>query len=311
MSQQPPVGSAGTPEDPAGDPESTQRFDQSPYDVPESGPAADDTVAMSPPAYGQAPDPTRTIYSETTTTDPEGAPEDGEARRPRWVVPVVIAVILLLVIGGVAAAYFLGNDDEDPAPVVPTATEEATDGAQTPTPDATEEAEDATDEATEDATDGATAEATEEPTDEATEEAQEELLEDLEDSVSFENRATGEEITFTLGEDGFSADDDIVADGALEAWVGRYEAEDEAIDMLATRWPDNDAADAYAEELIEAIDGQEVETGHTYTTETGTYWAYLLEDGQGRYVWTTDRGHVLQVTGSVDHVSGFFGNYPL
>ena len=66
-----------------------------------------------------------------------------------------------------------------------------------------------------------------------------------------------------------------------------------------------------AEELLEATDGREVETGYTYTTEDGTYWAYVLEDGRGRYVWTTDRGHVLQVTGSTDHVSGFYSNFPL
>lgn len=300
MSQQPPTGSAGTPEDP--DAESTQRFDQSPYDVPE--PAGDETVAMSQPAYGQAPDPTRTIYSETTSTDPEEEPE--QAGRPRWVVPVVIAVILLLVIGGVVAAYLVGDQDPEPTPVAPTV--ESTEATPTATEAATEESPAATEEPTDAATE---APATEEATEEPTEEPAEELLEDLEESVTFESRATGEEITFTLNEDGFSADEDIVEAGALEAWVGRYEAEDAEIDMLATLWPDNEAADAYAEELLEATDGREVETGYTYTTEDGTYWAYVLEDGRGRYVWTTDRGHVLQVTGSTDHVSGFYSNFPL
>lgn len=306
MSQQPPTDSAGTPDEPARDAESTQRFDQSPYDVPEPG--ADDTVAMGQPTYGQAPDPTRTIYSETTSTDPEEDPEQEAAGRPRWVVPVVIAVILLLVIGGVVAAYLLGADDPETPPVAPTV--ESTEGA-TPTGEPTEESPAATEEPT--ATDEPTATeapTTEEPTEEA---PAEELLEDLEESVTFESRATGEEITFTLNEDGFAADEDIVEAGALEAWVGRYEAEaeDAQIDMLATLWPDNEAADAYAEELLEATDGREVETGYTYTTEDGTYWAYVLEDGRGRYVWTTDRGHVLQVTGSTDHVSGFYSNFPL
>src|SRR5690625_4907207 len=124
MSQQPPTDSAGTPDEPARDAESTQRFDQSPYDVPEPG--ADDTVAMGQPTYGQAPDPTRTIYSETTSTDPEEDPEQEAAGRPRWVVPVVIAVILLLVIGGVVAAYLLGADDPETPPVAPTV--ESTEG---------------------------------------------------------------------------------------------------------------------------------------------------------------------------------------
>src|SRR5690625_7281446 len=75
---------------------------------------------------GQAPDPTRTIYSETTSTDPEEDPEQEAAGRPRWVVPVVIAVILLLVIGGVVAAYLLGAGDPETPPVAPPV--EATEG---------------------------------------------------------------------------------------------------------------------------------------------------------------------------------------
>lgn len=302
MSQQPPTGPGGepgpqdaprsprTPDEAAGEP--TESFGRSPYDVPETHPE-DATAAYPVPSYDQAPDPGRTIYSEASTTEPDpGA--DGPDRRRRWVLPVVIAVVVLLVAGAVAAALLLGGDDDDPTEPATTAptTEQTTDPEPTTEPEATEEP-------TEPAT---TEEPTEEPTPEPTEEPSE-LLADLEESV-----AVGD-LTFELNEDGFTADEDV--EGATEAWRGRYEAGDERIDMLATLWPDNDAADAFVAELVEGVDGEEVETGYTYTNETGTYWAFLLEDGRGSYIWTTDRGHALQITGSTDHVDDFWSRLPL
>lgn len=297
MSQQPPAGPAGPPDDESGrtpaTPDSaagepTESFDRSPYDEPT--PAADETA---PYAYGQAPDPSRTIYSATSTTEPDPGPEPEEEGR-RWLWPVV-AVVVLLVAGAVALVLFLGGDDEEPAPATsPTAAEattapEETTAPQTPEPTAT-----------------ATAEPTTEPTTDAptpTEEPTAELLEDLEESVSVGD------LTFELNDDGFTPDEDV--EGALEAYRGRYVSGDERIDMLATLWPDNEAADEFAAELVEGTDGEQVETGDTYTSGTGTFWAFLLEDGRGSYIWTTDRGHVLQVVGSTDHVGGFYSSYPL
>ena len=308
MSQPPPPGSAGTPDETAepqgpGHTEPTESFAHSPYDVPASaGPTAQIPVgATADPGYGQAPDPTRTIYSGTSSTEPGGEPQS-EPGRPRWVVPLVIAVILLLVIGGVVAAFVFGDNDDDPAPVTPTdeVTEEAG-TSQEPTDEATEEP---TDEATEEPT---TEEATtEEPTtEEPTEDASTELLDDLVESVNVGD------LSFDLTDDGFTADDDILDEGALEAWRGVYASGDAEIEMLATLWSDNDAADEFAATTVEDIDGEQVETGDTYTNETGTFWAFLLEDGRGSYVWTTDRGHVLQVIGSTDYVGGFYSNFPL
>ncbi len=307
MSQQPPTGSPGepgasdddaprtprTPDEAGG--EATESFARSPYDVPETQPM-DGTTAYPAASYGQAPDPNRATFSQSSTLEEEPEPEDG---RPRWVVPVVIAVIVLLVAGGIAAALLLGGDDEDDpaAPVTPSATAQTTDAEATTAP---EESLAPTDEPT---TAPTTPAATEEPTDPATGESPSELREDLDEAVSVGD------LTFELSEDGFAPEEDV--DGAVEAWRGSYVSGDEQIDMFATYWPDNESADEFAASIVENVDGEQVETGHTYTNETGTFWAFLLEDGRGSYVWTTDRGHVLQVTGSTDYVGGFYSSFPL
>ncbi len=130
-----------------------------------------------------------------------------------------------------------------------------------------------------------------------------ELLADLDETVSVGD------LTFELSEEGFTPDDRV--NGAVEAYRGTYESGDETIEMRATLWPDNEAADAFAAEMVEAVDGEQVDTGDTYTNETGTFWAFFLEDERGRYIWTTDRGHVLQITGSADYVSQFYASLPL
>lgn len=299
MSQQPPHGPAGTPDEAAHGAEPTESFANSPYDVPAPADQTEQLPAGSAPGpdYGQAPDPTRTIYAGTSTTAPDGdlEPEPG---RPRWVVPVVIAVILLLVAGGVAAAYFLGERDDTPPPVTPTA--ETTAEPET-TPEATTEPTATAEPTPEETTEPAT---TPEPTAEPTEEASTELLEDLDETVSVGD------LTFTLDGE-LTADEDILEQDALEAWRGEYVSGEAEIELLATLWVDNEAADAYAAELVESVDGEEIETGYTYTNETGTFWAFILQDGRGSYVWTTDRGHVLQVIGSTDYVGGFYSNFPL
>ncbi|WP_324649750.1 hypothetical protein [Georgenia sp. H159] len=301
MSQQPPTGPTGTPGDADGPRtpgtpdeaggEATESFARSPYDVPDTRPGT-----PAEPTYGQAPDPGRTIYSEASTTEPEpdAVPEEG---RRRWVVPVVVAVILLLIAGGIAAALLLNDDDGEQDPVAP-ATVEATTDAEPTTAPTTEDTAAPTDEPTEEPT---TPAATPEPTEPSTE-----LREDLEETVSVED------LTFELSEEGFVPDEGI--EGAVEAWRGVYVAGEYRIEMLATLWPDNEAADAFATRLVERTDGEQVDTGSTYTNDTGTYWAFFPVDGdreRGRYVWTTDRGHVLEITGHSDYISPFYSSFPL
>lgn len=303
MSQQPPTGPSGTPgeseaprtpgtpEEPGG--EATESFARSPYDAPETQPT-EEVPAYAASSYGQAPDPGRTIYSDASTTEPEPEPGPEEGRR-RWVVPVVVAVVVLLIAGGIAAAMLLGDDGEED-PVAP-ATVEATTEATTTPEETTEPTATPTDAATEEPT---TPEPTEEPTPSS------ELREDLEETISVED------LTFELSEDGFVPDDDV--EGAVEAWRGVYVSGDYSIEMLATLWPDNDAADDFAAELVERTDGEEVDTGSTYTNDTGTYWAFYPVDGDaelGRYVWTTDRGHALEITGHSDYISPFYTSFPL
>jgi len=306
MSQQPPgpfgesdddrTPHEGEPDHGAPEEQPTESLDRSPYDVPETdvpetgaeSPSEEETSAYPAAApYGQAPDPSRTIYSGTTDTEPEPEHTEGDGRR-RWVLPVVIAAVVLLVAGGIAAALLLGGDDEEPAPVASTtpAAEATTPAGESATP-------------TEEPTDAATTPApTQEPTG-----PDESLVEDLDTSV-----AVGD-VTFELTGEGFTPDTGI--QGAVEAVRGVYAAGDERIEMLATTWPDNAAADAFAARLVEGADGEEVETGSTYTNGTGTFWAYVLSDGRGRYIWTTDRGHVLEVTGSPEYVGGFYSAFPL
>ena len=291
----PDVPAAGTP-----DAAETQAFEQSPYDVPES-PTEEVPAAYAAAPYGQAPDPARTIYSQTSTTTP--LPEDEPpAGGRRWVVPVII-VVIVLVAAGIAAALLFGGD-RDP---VPTPTQTATTEAAT-TPEPTEEPT-ATAEPT---TEAPTTEepTTEEPTTVAPEDG--ELLGDLDDAVS-----VGEQ-TFTLDDNGWVPAQDVLDAGAREAYEGLFiggDSEDEdrpEIEMLATLWADNEEADDFAQSLVDDLEGAEqVETGDTYTNGDGTYWAFVLEDERGRYIWTTDRGHVLQVTGSTDYVGPFYSNFPL
>ncbi|WP_413452302.1 hypothetical protein AA0Y32_11475 [Georgenia phoenicis] len=279
---QPPTGPTPGPsdDDAPRTPDEGEGFARSPYDLPESQ-AGEPTAS-----YGQAPDPARTIYSDPSSTEPE--PEEPTSGRPRWVLPAVIAAVVVLVAGGIAAALLLGGDDEDPvAPATPTA--EQTDAPTTgPTDPATTAAPEPTEEPT-------TAEPTEEPSSE--------LLGDLDETVSVGD------LTFELSEEGFVPDEGI--EGAVEAYRGTYIGGEERIGMLATLWPDNAAADAFATRLTEGADGELVDTGDTYTNGTGTFWAFLLSDERGRYIWTTDRGHVLEITGSADYVSQFYSSLPL
>ncbi|MCM3660635.1 hypothetical protein M3148_06445 [Georgenia satyanarayanai] len=294
MSQQPPTGPTPEPsdDDAPRTPDEGEGFARSPYDAPHTQPA-DATAAYPAAGYGQAPDPGRTIYSDASTTEPDPEPEP-DGGRPRWVLPAVIAVVVLLVAGGIAAALLLGGDDEDPA-ASPTPTAEAT-----TTPEQTEEpTEPAT---TQEPTDKPTAEPSA-TTDEPTEEPSSELLADLDETVSVGD------LTFELSEEGFTPDDSV--GGAVEAYRGSYVSGDETIEMRASLWPDNGAADAFAAEMVEAVDGEQVDTGDTYTNQTGTFWAFFLEDERGRYIWTTDRGHVLEITGSADYVSQFYASLPL
>lgn len=302
MSQQPPTGPTGasgpsdddaprTPGQDAGA-EPTERLEESPYDVPEPQPEPEGTSAY--PGYGQAPDPTRTIYSDAGPTDPTGGderPAPGR-ERPRWLLPVVAVVVVLVVAGGVALALLLGGEEEapsaDPSPQ-PT--------AETSAPEASTPAEEETTAEAEPTDEPTTAEPTPEPT------ASTELLEDLDETV-----AVGD-LTFTLSEDGFTADEEI--EGALEAWRGTYVSGDYEIEMLATLWPANEAADAFAAELVDQVDGTDPRTGDTYTNGMGTYWAFALDEDRGMYIWTTDNGHVLQITGSTDHIDAFFTSLPI
>jgi len=122
---------------------------------------------------------------------------------------------------------------------------------------------------------------------------------------------TAEEVTFYLSDEGFVPEP---VEGAVEAYRGTYAAGETEIGMLATLWPDNAAADAFAAQLLEGLDGREIATGSTYTNDAGTYWAYIIvEDGEerGTYVWTTDRGHVLQIVGTLDWVDRFYDSFPL
>lgn len=299
MSQQPPTGptgapdasdddahrTPGTPEEAGGEP--TERLAQSPYDVPEP----EETSTY--PGYEQAPDPSRTIYADAGSAAPGGEAEEPApgGTRPRWLVPVVAAVLVLLVAGGVALALLLGGDDDPVAE--PTQTPQATEETTAP-----QETTPAAEETTEAAT---SPEPTEEPTEEPT--SSTELLEDLDETV-----AVGD-LTFTVGEEGFTADEDV--EGALEAWRGTYVSGEYEIEMLATLWPDNEAADAFAAELVDQADGTDPRTGDTYTNGMGTYWAFALDEDRGMYIWTTDSGHVLQITGSTDHIDAFFTSLPL
>ncbi|MEE6280660.1 hypothetical protein [Georgenia sunbinii] len=302
MRQQPPTdptdpaNEAGSPDDAPGSStpdlaaDETQAFDQSPYDVPEA--PTEEVPAGYAGSYGQAPDPGRTIYSQTTSADPADDDEPAPGRR-KWLVPVIVLVILLIA-AGVAAVLLLGGDDDEPAPA-PTATETA---SEEPTSEEPTSEEPSSEEPT-----------SEEPTsEEPTEEPPAgELLEDLDDTVSVGD------VTFTLNSDGWVPSEAVLEDGALEAYDGLFgNGDDEEIEMLATLWADNDAADGFAQTVVDGLDGAEqVETGDTYTNGDGTYWAFLLEDGRGSYVWTTDRGHAFQVTGSTDYVGQFFSNFPL
>ena len=297
MSQDPPSGreddNGATPEEaaapgPTGD--ETQAFDRSPYDVAATPDDAGEDVGYG---YGQAPDPTRTIYSRTTSTEPDAGPEDPERRR--WLIPVIV-VAVIVILGAVAAVLLFGGEDETPDPA-PSETVTAT---EEPTTDEPTTEEPTTEEPTEEPT-------TEEPTtEEPTEEpAGGELLDSLEDSV------VAGDVTFTLDDDGWVAAQDVIDDGALEAYEGLFVGGDEEVEMLASLWSGNDAADEFAASLVEAQDTDPVETDDTYSDGTGTYWAFILDDGQGRYIWTSDRGHVFQITGSTDYVSQFFSGLPL
>lgn len=298
MSQHPPTGPHdGTPES-ASTPDSadeTQQLDQSPYDVPAG---ATEEIPPAPDGYGRAPDPSASIYATASSElpDEDEGEDDEPERRRRWLVPVVVLVIVL-VAGALAAWLLLGGDDEDPLPApVPTDTpsQTATAGPVTPEPTDTATSEDPTSEQT----------ASEEPTDEDTTAPAGELLESLDDAVTVGDNS------FELDGD-WDANEDALDDGAVEAYDGVFVSGDAEIEMSASLWPDNDDADAFAEGIVDGIGGEQVESGDTYTNGDGTYWAYLLEDGRGSYVWTTDRGHVLQVTGSTDYVGSFFSNYPL
>jgi len=293
MSQQPPGPTGASDDDAEPTPqggEPTESFARSPYDVPETEPEEETAAYPAAAPYGQAPDPSRTIYSEASTTEPEPEPEPEERRR--WVLPVVVAAVLVLVAGGIALAMLLGGDDtEAPAPAATTPAAEETSAAEETTAP------------TEEPTEAPTTPApTEEPTT-AAEEPTSELVEDLDTSVSVGD------VAFQLTEEGFTPDEGI--EGAVDAVRGVYAAGEERIEMLATTWPDNAAADAFAAQLVEGTDGEEVQTGSTYTNDTGTFWAFLLADGRGSYIWTTDRGHVLQVVGSTDYVGGFYSGFPL
>ena len=138
MSQQPPGPTGASDDDAEPTPqggEPTESFARSPYDVPETEPEEETAAYPAAAPYGQAPDPSRTIYSEASTTEPEPEPEPEERRR--WVLPVVVAAVLVLVAGGIALAMLLGGGDtEDPAPAATPPPGQETDtarGANTPT----------------------------------------------------------------------------------------------------------------------------------------------------------------------------------
>lgn len=305
MSQYPPAGpsddeapsgeppTTGTPDEVDG--KQTEVFAQSPYDVPEGGqPSAESAYPAA--SYGQAPDPGRTIYSEASTVDPPPE-QDTDGGRPRWLVPVVVAVIALLVAGGIVAALLLGGDDEEPETAPPPTVEPTVELTTTPAP---------TEETT--SPQAPTAEPTTEPptTPEATEQPTGELLADLEDAV-----ALGD-VTFELAEP-FQVDEGLLSQGATEALRGTFVSGDEEIGMLATLWASNEEADEFAARIIDGLEGVvEVETGDTFTNGMGTYWAFASEDRtRGVYVWTTDRGHVLEVVGGADYLAQFYSNHPL
>lgn len=283
--------SAATPQQPGDD----DLLDTSPYDAPGEEPTV---VAGSPgeaqqdgePGYGAAPAP----GSGPLVAESGEVPGDEPVRRRRWLIPVIVVVVVLAAAAVVAVLMLRGPDDEKPEPPVATSAP-------------------ASEEPSDEASDEPTAEASEEPSDEPSDEPSEdatdeegELGDQLEESIE------AADTTFEVTDDGFATDSDIVDDGALEAYTATYESGDEEISFLATQWSDTDLADEYAEELGDDLDGAEqVTTGHTYTNDTGTYWAFLLDDGQGCYIWTTDRGHVLKITGSTDFVDAFYSAYPL
>src|SRR5699024_11868226 len=113
--------------------------------------------------------------------------------------------------------------------------------------------------------------------------AEGELAEQLEDSVTVDDE------TFELSDDGMVEDEDVVDNGAVEAYQLTYTSGDTEIEMLATLWPDNELADEYADERRENCEGaEEVESDDTYTNGDGTYWAYLLGDASGSSVRHAD-----------------------
>ncbi|MEE6296696.1 hypothetical protein [Georgenia wangjunii] len=297
------LGAAGAPGAPGEDP--TQAFGPlsgSPYDAPGSSePPTQPYGAAGGPAYGPAPTAGEAPYGARTTysRDTYGSPEP-EPEKKRWLVPVVVVGALLLVAAIVYLAMTVfGGDDgtgTEATPTAPsttaaptaTATEEATTGATTdPTTDAP-----------------TTAAPTEEPTSQAP--TSDDLERQLDESV------VAGDATFTVTEEGFVPAPDIIGAGAVEAYTATYASGESQVAMLATSWPSVEEADAYAAELIAGLEGAEqLDTGTVYQNGTGTYWAFLLSDGSGMYVWTTDRGEVLRVTGPTDWVDGFYTGYSI
>lgn len=288
---------AGAPGAPGEDP--TQTFGPlsgSPYDTPGSGepPTQPYGAAYGPaPTAGEASYGARTTYSQSTYGSPE---PDPEPRRP-WLVPALVVGALLVVAALVYLAMTVFGGDEDPqAPAttapVPTATASATATAtEEPTPTATGPTPTA-----EPTTEAPTTEAPTAPTP-----ASQDLERQLDDAV------VSGDTTFTLTEEGFVPATEVVEAGAVEAYRATYVAGESQVTMLATSWPTTEEADAYAAELIAALEGAEqVDTGTVYQNGAGTYWAFHLGDGNGMYVWTTDRGEVLQVSGPTDWVDGFY-----
>ncbi|MFC4555986.1 hypothetical protein [Georgenia faecalis] len=225
-------------------------------------------------------------YSRPSYADgAEGGGPDGTSRSKGPVILMIVGAVILIAAAVIAAIAFFGRNDEDPAPGATATTETTTEASASPSAEPTTE---------------------ETATSEPSATASGDLLRQLDTSV------TAGDATFTLTEAGFVPEAGIVESGAVEAYLGTYSDGTNEIQLLATAWPSVEEADAYAAAIIGNLGGaEEVATGETYTNGMGTYWAYLLEDGSGMYLWTTDRGEVLRATGSPDWVGQFYSNYSI
>lgn len=243
-----------------------------------------------------APTPTGSTYSRTTyTTGGEG--DDGSSRGKGFVAAIVVgALVLLAAIAFGAMALFGGEEDPaaDPTPTAPVTSEPTATGEATETPSETATA-------TEEPT---STEATTEPSPTAT--AAGDLLRQLDESV------VAGDATFTVTEAGFVPAPQVVEAGAVEAYTGSFTDGTNTIELLAAAFPTSEGADTYAAQLQTALEGAEqVATGETYANGMGTYWAYLVGEDRGVYLWTTDRGEVLQVTGPTDWVGPFYSGFSI